>query len=341
MWHSWTTCTGYDQECSWWAKLRHAADHHERLVALCDDFRSRKPFEVVEKETPDPRVTMFVFWQYEPIPNDISLAVGDVLHCLRSALDSLVYGIVEGEVGAPTEQQERACQFPIEATPVGFDNFIGGHGCAQNSTATRCVQRCARCSPSTGLSTPSSNSPRSTCPKDTKTLLSMIVSGFANLDASNFFPPAAAICRSSMSLSTVWPSGTSAGAASDRYLSNILKHRRLAAESIRAEFGRLDLLVNNAGISNTRRGGFTMQEYANESKASTASLEEIRAVWDVTSSAWSPSTRPCCCCESRRTPASSTCRAESDRSRRMRTRTTPTTRCSDRSIRRPRRRSTR
>ena len=154
-------------------------------------------------------------------------------------------------------------------------------------------------------------------------------------------PPAAAICRSSMSLSTVWPSGTSAGAASDRYLSNILKHRRLAAESIRAEFGRLDLLVNNAGISNTRRGGFTMQEYANESKASTASLEEIRAVWDVTSSAWSPSTRPCCCCESRRTPASSTCRAESDRSRRMRTRTTPTTRCSDRSIRRPRRRSTR
>jgi len=128
MWHSWTTCTGYDQECSWWAKLRHAADHHERLVALCDDFRSRKPFEVVEKETPDPSVTMFVFWQYEPIPNDISLTVGDVLHCLRSALDSLVYGIVEGEVGAPTEQQERACQFPIEATPVGFDNFIGGHG---------------------------------------------------------------------------------------------------------------------------------------------------------------------------------------------------------------------
>ena len=86
-----------------------------------------------------------------------------------------------------------------------------------------------------------------------------------------------------MSLSTVWPSGTSAGAASDRYLSNIDKHRRLAAESIRAEFGRLDLLVNNAGISNTRRGGFTMQEYANESTASTVyPARDLHGDCDVT-----------------------------------------------------------
>src|SRR5580700_4988700 len=35
-----------------------------------------------------------------------------------------------------------------------------------------------------------------------------------------------------------------------------------AAERIRAEFGRLDLLVQNAAISNTRKGSLSLQEYA-------------------------------------------------------------------------------
>jgi NAD(P)-dependent dehydrogenase (short-subunit alcohol dehydrogenase family) len=34
-----------------------------------------------------------------------------------------------------------------------------------------------------------------------------------------------------------------------------------AAERIRKEFGRLDLLVNNAAISNTRKGNLSLQEY--------------------------------------------------------------------------------
>lgn len=54
-----------------------------------------------------------------------------------------------------------------------------------------------------------------------------------------------------------------------------------AAERIRAEHGRLDLLVSNAGISNTRSGSQTPEEMAASSRASTASLEEVRAIWDV------------------------------------------------------------
>jgi NAD(P)-dependent dehydrogenase (short-subunit alcohol dehydrogenase family) len=54
-----------------------------------------------------------------------------------------------------------------------------------------------------------------------------------------------------------------------------------AAERIRTEFGRLDLLVNNAGISNTRKGNLSMQEYGKISRASNASLDEVRAVWEV------------------------------------------------------------
>ena len=54
-----------------------------------------------------------------------------------------------------------------------------------------------------------------------------------------------------------------------------------AAERIRAEHGRLDLLVSNAGISNTRTGTATPEEMAASSTASTASLDEVRAIWDV------------------------------------------------------------
>jgi NAD(P)-dependent dehydrogenase (short-subunit alcohol dehydrogenase family) len=54
-----------------------------------------------------------------------------------------------------------------------------------------------------------------------------------------------------------------------------------AAERIRKEFGRLDLLVNNAAISNTRKGSLSLPEYAKITLASNASLDEVRAVWET------------------------------------------------------------
>ena len=54
-----------------------------------------------------------------------------------------------------------------------------------------------------------------------------------------------------------------------------------AAERIGNEFGYLDLLVNNAAISNTRKGSLSLQEYAKITLASNASLDEVRAVWET------------------------------------------------------------
>ena len=55
-----------------------------------------------------------------------------------------------------------------------------------------------------------------------------------------------------------------------------------AAKRIRNEFGRLDVLVQNAAISNTTKlPGQSIQEYAKLTRPSNVSLDEVRAVWET------------------------------------------------------------
>ena len=55
-----------------------------------------------------------------------------------------------------------------------------------------------------------------------------------------------------------------------------------AAKRIRDELGRLDVLINNAAISNTRqRPGESVEEYAKSTRPSNVSLDEVRAVWET------------------------------------------------------------
>jgi NAD(P)-dependent dehydrogenase (short-subunit alcohol dehydrogenase family) len=54
-----------------------------------------------------------------------------------------------------------------------------------------------------------------------------------------------------------------------------------AAQRIRNELGRLDVLVNNAGIAHTGKPGRSLEEFVNSGRASVASLDEVRAVFET------------------------------------------------------------
>jgi NAD(P)-dependent dehydrogenase (short-subunit alcohol dehydrogenase family) len=55
-----------------------------------------------------------------------------------------------------------------------------------------------------------------------------------------------------------------------------------AAERVHNEFGRLDVLIQNAAISNTKKlPGQSVEEYAATTRPSNVSLDEMRAVWET------------------------------------------------------------
>lgn len=54
-----------------------------------------------------------------------------------------------------------------------------------------------------------------------------------------------------------------------------------AAEEIQQRFGKLDLLVNNAAVSHAGKPGRTMEEVVASNKASIASVDEMRTVWET------------------------------------------------------------
>lgn len=55
-----------------------------------------------------------------------------------------------------------------------------------------------------------------------------------------------------------------------------------AAQRVRTELGRLDVLVNNAAISNTRKTPeMSLADYVNASRPSNVPLDEVRAIWET------------------------------------------------------------
>jgi NAD(P)-dependent dehydrogenase (short-subunit alcohol dehydrogenase family) len=75
----------------------------------------------------------------------------------------------------------------------------------------------------------------------------------------------------------------SAGADSHAIQLDVTNQASIAAAAarIRKEFGRLDVLVNNAAISHIGERGTSLEEMVKSGRASVASLAELRAVFDT------------------------------------------------------------
>lgn len=54
-----------------------------------------------------------------------------------------------------------------------------------------------------------------------------------------------------------------------------------AAERIRTEFGGLDVLINNAGVSHAGRPGMTFPEIMKSNSLAAAPMDDVRVVWDT------------------------------------------------------------
>jgi hypothetical protein len=86
-----------------------------------------RALQVVPPPTDTPGRTEYRLHIHKPVPPEISTAIGDILHNLRSALDSLAYEIaLRGRDRPMTKKQERACVFPVRETPERFDEFFDG-----------------------------------------------------------------------------------------------------------------------------------------------------------------------------------------------------------------------
>jgi NAD(P)-dependent dehydrogenase (short-subunit alcohol dehydrogenase family) len=64
---------------------------------------------------------------------------------------------------------------------------------------------------------------------------------------------------------------------------DVTKQKTISAafEKIQKQFGKLDLLVNNAGISHAGKPGRTVEEVVASNRPSIASLDETRTVWET------------------------------------------------------------
>lgn len=100
-----------DPECPWWVKLRRAGVRLNELHQAVGSFRTREPWRLVTEDGRRPGEVAYRFRTLCPIPTDIAVTAGEVVHSLRSALDSVVFELARKYAGSLTPKQERTPAF--------------------------------------------------------------------------------------------------------------------------------------------------------------------------------------------------------------------------------------
>lgn len=101
-------------------KLEWARKHLDALNADMTAFVKNEAYGAVGQFDPKTRQLTIRFRINKAFPPDWPLRVGDIVHNMRSALDSLVYALAFKYSGKPTDEQARDIQFLICDGPTEF-----------------------------------------------------------------------------------------------------------------------------------------------------------------------------------------------------------------------------
>jgi hypothetical protein len=119
---------------AWWAKIRRAQTHVATLGALAAEFRDSEPYTLTPEPGIHPNEVAYRLRIDRDVPAEISTVVGDIVHNLRSALESLAYVLADESMDRwLTNREEQVTGFPWCANETDFDLFFG-IGIAENDS---------------------------------------------------------------------------------------------------------------------------------------------------------------------------------------------------------------
>jgi hypothetical protein len=119
-----------DPNSSWQVKLYRAGEHIGSLRGLLREYRGRNPVIVKAEPTDDPDVLAYRVHYREPVPTPIYAIIGDALHNLRTALESVAFELARvSQAGRTlTAAEEVATTFPICSSPEAFGKWFSDRG---------------------------------------------------------------------------------------------------------------------------------------------------------------------------------------------------------------------
>jgi hypothetical protein len=119
-----------DQDAAWWAKAHRARHHIDAVRELVAAYNPATAYEIVAEpaaaSAPGVGVTDLRLKELRKPPTELLTTIGDVLHNLRSCLDSVAFELAQrSSGGAMSPKQEKAIYFPICEDSDAFEDFLG------------------------------------------------------------------------------------------------------------------------------------------------------------------------------------------------------------------------
>jgi hypothetical protein len=123
------------------AKIDRADKHLAELVSEISGFHARQPYYLVEDTQSEPGHDVYRVHIKEPIPDTWGTIVGDTIHNLRSALDTLAVALLAAN-GVTSRDKLKNAHFPIGSTEQGLEDQIARYIPRASPDAIALVRAC-------------------------------------------------------------------------------------------------------------------------------------------------------------------------------------------------------